>query len=202
MASKPLIALRFQRAELENKAELSDPARQILAQNPHPATLIAALRGAGLVRDAVHALALMLPHRQVVWWGCMAARALPDLDRRPADLAAVIAAERWVQNPQSAESEQAGDAAVQANRERGPAWVATAAAWAGPSLAPRGQVQVPPQPFLPGLATRTALILLQIEPSLTGRVGFADWLEIGAALMHGDTGTSALAALRQQLAGA
>ncbi len=201
MAGKPLIALRFQRTELEAKAELSGPGRAILAANPHPGTLITALREAELARDAVHALALMLPHRQVVWWGCLAARLLPDLDRRPADLAAVSAAESWVQNPQGGEAERAGEAAAQADLEHAPAWVATAAAWSGPSLAPRGQAQVPPAPYLAGLATRTALILLQTDPALAGRVGYGDWLAIGAALMHGDTGSIAQGTVRQRLAG-
>jgi hypothetical protein len=49
---------------------------------------------------------------------------------------------------------------------------------------------------------RTALILLQNDPALAGRAGYADWLAIGAALMHGDTGMTALGAVRQRLAGA
>lgn len=199
MATRPLIALRFQRAELEAKADLGDAARSVLGANPQPATLIPALIEAGLHRDAVCALALMLPHRQVVWWGCLAVRVLPDLERRPGDLAAVAAAESWVQAPQAAEAERAGDAAAQIGLDRAPAWVATAAAWTGPSLAPRGQATVPPQPYLPGLAIRTALFLLGSEPALAGRAGLADWLTIGTTLMHGDTGMAALGALRQRL---
>jgi hypothetical protein len=201
MASRPIIPLRFQRAEIEKKAKLSSEAAAILARNPHPVTLLAGLREAGLARDGVYALVLMLPHRQVVWWGCLAARLLPDLDRRPADLACVAAAERWVQSPQAHEAEQAGEAAAAADRGRGPAWVATAASWAGPSLAPRGQQVVPPAPHLPGAATRSALVLLLLEPALAGRVTYADWLTIGAMLMEGDTGSQAQAALRQRLAG-
>lgn len=201
MATRPLIALRFQRAELEAKAELGEAARGLLAANPQPATLIPALVEAGLHRDAMCALALMLPHRQVVWWGCLAARLLPDLERRPADLAAVAAAEAWVQGPRGEEAERAGEAAAQAGLDRAPGWVATAAAWTGPSLAPRGQAAVPPAPSLPGLAVRTALFLLVGDPALGGRLGLADWLTIGTTLMHGDTGMAAQGLLRQQLAG-
>ena len=74
------------RKRLERGVKLNYPeAVALMTRNPHPGTLIAALADAGLARDAVHALALMLPHRQVVWWACLAVRAIPDLDRRPAD---------------------------------------------------------------------------------------------------------------------
>ncbi|MFC3174562.1 DUF6931 family protein [Novosphingobium bradum] len=199
MATAPAIPLRFQRAEFESKADLSPQGRAVLAANPHPTRLIEALGAAKLDRDAVHALALMLPHRQVVWWGCLAARLLPDLDRRKTDLAAIAAAEAWTQNPAPAQAEQAAQAADQADRDLGPAWVATAAGWAGPSLAPRGQSAVPPPPHLPGTAVRTALVLLMLEPALQGRVSHADWLELGLALMRGENGSAAQGQLRRRL---
>ena len=199
MASQPAIPLRFQRAEFESKARLSPAGLALLAGNPHPVRLLDALSGAGLAQDAVYALAMMLPHRQVVWWGCLAARLLPDLERRSADLAAVAAAEAWTQGQAPAQAEQAGAAAERASRDLAPAWVAQAAFWSGPSIAPRGQQPVAPAPHLPGTAVRSALVLLMQEPALKGRVTFADWLALGEAMVRGENGAAAQAALRRRL---
>jgi len=201
MASAPLsIPLRFQRAELEAKADLTVDGKALLGRIGHPERLIQGLSEAGNRRDAIYALAMMLPHRQAVWWACLAARLLPDLDRRKHDLAAVAAAERWVQGGSPADAEHAGDFANACDPDFAPAWVATAAYWAGPSLAPRGQHPVPPPPHLPGVATRIALLLLGQDPALAGRIAFADWLEIGLELMTGGNGAKAQAALRERLA--
>jgi len=199
MATTPTIPLRFQRAEFESKARLSAAGLALLADNPHPVKLLEALGAAGLDHDASYALAMMLPHRQVVWWGCLAARLLPDLERRKDDLAAVAAAEGWTQGGTPALAEQAGLAGERARRDRAPAWVATAAFWSGPSLSARGQTPVAPAPHLPGTAVRTALILLMDEPALKGRVRFADWLELGKALVRGENGVAAQGQLRRRL---
>lgn len=201
MAAAPMsIPLRFQRSEIEAKADLTPEGKAMLAQIGHPERLMNALVEAGNARDAIYALALMLPHRQAVWWACLCVRLLPDLDRRKQDLAAVVMAERWVQGGAGGDAENAGDLANACDPDFGPAWVATAAYWSGPSIAPRGQQAVPPAPHLPGVATRIALLLLAQDPSLAGRVGFADWLGIGLELMSGGNGTKAQGALRDRLA--
>jgi hypothetical protein len=201
MASPPIsIPLRFQRAEIEAKADLTAEGKALLAQNGHPERLIKALVDAGNRRDAVYALVMMLPHRQSVWWACLAARLLPDLERRKQDLGAVAAAERWVQGGAPADAEHAGEVANNCDPDFAPAWVATAAFWAGPSLAPRGQHPVPPPPHLPGVATRTSLLLLGQEPALKGRIGLPDLLSIGLELMSGGNGGKAQGELRDRLA--
>ncbi len=198
MSAVTTIPLRFQRAELEAKADLTPEGLLCLQQAAHPERMIRTLIEAGNARDALYALAMMLPHRQAVWWACLAARTLPDLAARPADLAAVDIAERWVQSASAADAEQAG-ALADASTDTAPGWVAMAAFWAGPSLAPRGQQPVPPAPHLPGVAVRTALLLLTFEPSLNGRATLADWLDIGVALMNGENGRQAQATVRDRL---
>jgi hypothetical protein len=198
-SSSASIPLRFQRAELEAKADLTPEGRALLARIAHPEKLVAALVEAGFSRDAMHALAMMLPHRQAVWWACLAVRLLPDLDGRKADLAAVTAAERWVQGGSGADAERAGEFAQGCDRDFAPSWVATAAYWSGPSIAPRGQQAVAPAPHLPGVAARIALLLLPLEPALVGRVVFADWLAIGLELMAGGNGGQAQSELRGRL---
>lgn len=200
MATQPAsIALRFQRAELEAKADLTPDGRALLSRIAHPERLVNALVEAGNRRDAIYALALILPHRQAVWWACLAVRLLPDLERRKTDLAAVTAAERWVQGGSGADAERAGELANACDPDFAPAWVATAAFWAGPSIAPRGQQAVPPAPHLPGVATRIALLLLAQEPALADRIAFQDWIAIGLALMTGGNGSQAQAELRGRL---
>jgi hypothetical protein len=198
-SSSASIPLRFQRAELEAKADLTPEGRALLARIAHPEKLVAALVEASLARDAIHALAMILPHRQAVWWACLAVRLLPDLERRKADLAAVTAAERWVQGGSGADAERAGEFAQACDRDFAPSWVATAAYWSGPSIAPRGQQAVAPAPHLPGVAGRIALLLLPLEPGLVGRVAFADWLAIGLELMAGGNGGQAQSELRGRL---
>lgn len=194
------IPLRFQRAELEAKADLSPEGRALLGRIGHPEKLVAALADAGLARDAIHALAMILPHRQAVWWACLATRLLPDLDRRKADGEAIAAAERWVQGGAAADAERAGELANSCDTDFAPAWVATAAYWSGPSIAPRGQHPVPAPPHLPGVAARIALLLLSQDKALAGRFVFADWLPIGLALMAGGNGAQTQAELRSRLA--
>lgn len=200
MSVSPLsIPLRFQRAELESKADLTPEGKAMLARIAHPERLIAALVEDGNGRDAIHALTLMLPHRQAVWWACLAARLLPDLEHRKADLAAIGAAERWVQGGSDSDAERAGDLAKDCDPDFAPTWVATAAYWAGPSLAPRGQQAVPPAPHLPGVTTRISLLMLSHDPAFGGRIAFVDWLAIGLALMGGSNGSQAQSELRGRL---
>ncbi len=199
MANPSAIALRFQRQELEQKADLSPAGRVLLATARGPQDLLTALSAAGNTKDGINALAFMLPHRQVVWWACLGVRLLPDLARRSADLAAVEQAEAWVQSAAAADAERAGELAEQCNLHDAPGWTAMAAAWSGPSLAPRGLQAVPPAPFLPGVAARTALLLLIYDPAMGGRLDNADLLGIGLDLMNGDVGRKAQAAVRERL---
>lgn len=199
MSDVATIPLRFQRAELEEKADLTPEGRKRLAETAHPARLVEALHGDGNHRDALYALAMLLPHRQAVWWACLAARLVPGLEARRNDMAAVVAAERWVQSQNPGDAELAGELAEACSNDFGPYWVALAAFWAGPSLAPRGQQPVPPPPHLPGVAARSALLTLLDEPALDGVIGVADWLEMGMGLMRGDSGAEAQAALRRKI---
>jgi hypothetical protein len=193
------IPLRFQRAELEAKADLTPEGKVLLARIGHPERLVAALVDTGNARDAIHALTLMLPHRQAVWWACLALRLLPDLERRKPDLAALTVAERWVQGGSGSDAERAGELAQDCDPDLASTWVATAAYWSGPSIAPRGQQAVQPAPHLAGVAARIALLMLSQDPAFQGRIAFADWLAIGLALMAGGNGGQAQADLQARL---
>ncbi len=202
MDDPTIIPLRFQRAELENQADLSEEALAVLANIARPDELVDKLVEADLLEDAIRALTIMLPHRQAVWWACLAVRLLPDLAARPKELAAVESAERWVQSMSPADAEEAGPTQEGCDPRRAPGWAAMAAFWSGPSLAPRGQQAVRPAPHLTGSAARAAILLLNLDPKLAERVSTADLLEIGRSLMRGETGRQAQAAVMSKLASA
>lgn len=199
MATAPVIPLRFQRQELQAKAALSNPGLACLSWVAGPQELLAALTQLEAHRDALAALALMLPRRQAVWWACLAVRLLPDLAQRPAEQVAIEAAEAWVQTQRVEDGERAQTAAELCPMAAAATYAAFAAYWSGPSLAPRGQQPVAPAPYLPGVGVRSALLLLLGDPVLGGRLSAADLLAIGWALMHGDSGRQAQAAVRGRL---
>jgi hypothetical protein len=200
MNSAQTIPLRFQKAELQDKAELSAEALAELSRTRGPGELIDKLGAMADARDAVSSLALMLPHRQTVWWACLAARLIPDLAARANELAAVEIAESWVQTQAEGDCEQAFAAWQKCDARAAGGWAAMAAHWSGTSIAPRGQAPVPPARHLPGIATRTAMIFTVLDASIAGRIGYGDLLAIGKELMHGELGRRAQAAARDRIA--
>lgn len=200
--SATLIPLRFQRQELREKASLSAAALHCLASATGPEQLLATLAAEGEPLDAISALALMLPRRQAVWWACLGTRLIPGLDGRPAEAAALEAAEAWVQSQAAEDAEAAQDAAARCPPSAAATYAALAAFWSGPSIAPRGQQAVAPAAHLPGVATRVALLLTANDPAVDGRIGFDDLLGIGLDLMKGDLGRKAQEAVRERVGAA
>ena len=188
------------RSELREHGRLSPGALALLDDCAQPAEFVETLVARQFADDAVHALALLLPHRQCVWWACLSVRLIPDIGKRELEDAAVLAAEKWVQSQAPNEAEAAGRAAKKCDKGKAAAWAAQAAHWSGPSLAPRGQPEVPPSPFLAGVATRSALTLLGLDPAFGKPVALAQWLPIGLALMAGENGKEAQGQVKESLA--
>jgi len=192
-------ALRFQRAELREKAALSPEGLACLATAPGPRELIAELEQSAGARDAVNALAQILPHRQAVWWACLVTRLYPALAMRPSEMAAVTSAETWVQTNAPADAARALAAAEACDSGDAPHWAAMAAYWSGPTLAPPDQPPVAPAPHLPGIAVRTVLLLTVGDAAFDNALSYRDVLGIGVALMNGDLGRTTQAAVRDRL---
>jgi hypothetical protein len=195
------LPLRFQRMELQEHGGLSDRGLDALATTTGPEALLATLTALPDQADAAAALALMLPRRQSVWWACLAVRLIPGMADRAAERVALETAEAWVQTTADEAAERAFTAAEFCAVAAPARWAAMAAHWSGPSIAPRGQQPVPPAAHLTGIATRTALLFTVHDPALRGRVSYADLVAIGIALMHGDVGRKAQAAVLDRLAG-
>ncbi len=147
--------------------------------------LIEALRARNHDRDALHALCLILPHRQSVWWACLAARLMPDLARTLTSLPLSRRPSAGCRAPRPA---------TPSRRACWPRPATTAAArigsrrpLSGLALRSRRAASSPcrPAPYLPGVAVRAALLLFGLEPGLAGRVTPGDWMTMGLALMRG-----------------
>ncbi|WP_156361767.1 DUF6931 family protein [Sphingomonas sp. Leaf343] len=196
-----VVPLRFQRLELQEHGGLSAAGLEALATTTGPEALLTTLMAMPDQADAAAALALMLPRRQSVWWACLAVRLIPGIGERAAERVALETAETWVQTTSDEAAERAFTAAEFCAVSAPARWAAMAAHWSGPSIAPRGLQPVPPAAHLTGIATRTAMLFTVHDPALRGRLAFADLVAIGVALMHGDVGRKAQAAVLDRLAG-
>ena len=180
------VPVRFQRADLEDHADLSEPARALLGQARGPEDFLRALHGAGRQRDLLATLAMILPKRQAVWWACLAARLSTPAKGSP-EARAVNAAESWVQTQGDEARENAEAAAEALDHDGAAAWAALAAFWSGGSIGPRGQAPVPPAAHLTGTAVRSALLMTAAErPD-----AWEDLVAIGFEILSGETGRAA-----------
>jgi hypothetical protein len=180
------LPVRFQRAELLSHADLSDAGRALADDARGPEDLVGALRNSGNHRDLIAALALILPKRQAVWWACLAARLLaPAAGSR--ELAAINAAEAWVQTQGEEERFRAEAAADALEHDGAAAWAALAAFWSGGSIGPRDAQPVPPASHLTGTAVRGALFMTAAaRPS-----AWEQLVEIGLEILAGGSGRTA-----------
>src|SRR5579871_5960995 len=89
-------------AEVAKSLPLSDAAKALLTPALSVRQFFEALVAAPLPEDAIRLLAVSLPKREAVWWGCLCVRpALPTPTPEPA-AKALAAAERWVKDPSEA----------------------------------------------------------------------------------------------------
>lgn len=146
------------------RLELDAATQPLLAGVTDAATGVDALERAGKLIEACRLVAHALPKREAVWWCCMCARAVPDAATTPADAAALAAAEQWVRRPDEASRRAAMEAAQAAGYRSAEAWAAVGAFWSGGSMAPEGQVAVPPGDHLTGVAIAGAVVLAAVRP--------------------------------------
>jgi hypothetical protein len=124
---------------------------------------VARLEAAGHLMPACRLIAHALPKREAVWWACMCARAVPDANATPLDLAALDAAEAWVRRPEEPARRACMAAAERAQYRSTEAWAAVGAFWSGGSIAPEGQPVVPPGDHLTGTAIGGGVILAAVR---------------------------------------
>jgi hypothetical protein len=127
---------------------LSDPAKVLLRDGVAPRAYFDLLVQKELPLDAIKFLAAALPKPEAVWWACLCARQV-HASAPPKVLAAVQAAEKWVQQP-TEENRRAAQPAAEAAELSTPAGcTAMAVFMSGGSIAPvSSKVDVPPAEHL------------------------------------------------------
>lgn len=122
--------------ELSGKLKLSDQGRELLEEGQRPADYYDVLTGGGLWEDAIRFLAIWLPRRRAVWWGCRSVLSTGESQLSAAQRAVVDAAAAWAQDP-TEEHRRAARAAARAIGGKTPAgWLGMAAFWAEGSIGP------------------------------------------------------------------
>lgn len=108
--------------------------------------------------DAIRFLALALPKREAVWWGCLCARNNCD-PKAVKDIQALNAAEEWVYKPSEEARQKCGLLAESTQYKTAAGWAAMAAFWSGGSMTPPNTPVVPPADELTGKAVGGAVLL-------------------------------------------
>jgi len=161
-------------AELCADLRIGEDAERLLESDPSPREFQETLIARELFPDAIRFLAYRLPRSEAVAWAVRCVRkANAELSVKEA--AALEAAERWLGDA-SDENRRAAETAAEAAEFEGPAsWVAMAVFWSGGSMAPAGQVAVPPPPGLIAEAVSAALTIAALgdEPKLAPDVNRA-----------------------------
>ena len=120
-----------------------------------PIAFLERLAAGGKPDHAVAVCAYLLPRREAVWWGCASARTLLA-DKLPGDLAALLAAEAWVQQPTEENRQAALAIGNEAASSEPLTWLALAAGWSSGTFAP---TPLPIPAFMTGRGIRIALLI-------------------------------------------
>ncbi|MCL4205423.1 MAG: FHA domain-containing protein [Pirellulaceae bacterium] len=137
----------------------SEAARQLLQDDLPPADYLDRLIAAELLTDAVRFLAAWLPKPAAVAWASGCVRSVLEETAKPADQAALDAAEAWAAQPDETKRRAAADAAKACNNSGPAASVALAAFWSEGSLAPPNLPPVPPPPTATAQSLAAALMM-------------------------------------------
>ena len=99
------------------------------------------------------------------------------------------AAEAWVRKP-SDENRRLAKARADAiiDTQAPAAWAATAAGWSSGSIGPKDVPDIPPEPFMTGVATFTAVLLAAGVDPENAEARFTGYLERGIDIAKGGTG--------------
>lgn len=154
-------------ADAAGLIDLSDEALELLVPTATPAGFLEALVGADLMTDAIKLLGVSLPRREAVWWACLRARrgvssllGVAPAKVKPAEIAAIEAAEAWVLHPSEEKRRVTYGHAEGLGFKTAGAFAALAAFWSSGSIAPPSSaVVVPPSDELTGKAAAACVLL-------------------------------------------
>ncbi|MEM7423423.1 MAG: hypothetical protein AAF334_06845 [Pseudomonadota bacterium] len=133
-----------------------------IAEGVSPQEHVKSLLDANEPLAATIFMALALPKRDAVWWGCLALRGMGHVD--PLTQEGIRLAEAWCKNPEEDERRAAGTFAEENYFEGAGAWIAFAAFTTSGSLAPAGLQAVPPSSEVSGKSAAMAVIQATEDP--------------------------------------
>lgn len=171
-------------ADVARPLTLSDGARALLTPTATPRQYFDALAGT-FPEDALRFLAVALPKREAVGWGCRCVRERLAAGLPPAAGAALAAAEAWVKEPTESARRAAGSAAEAAGHGTAAGCLAASAFWSGGSLAPPDLPPAPPADHLTGLAVAGALLLAASADLPTAPEAHRRFLALGGDIAAG-----------------
>ncbi len=114
--------------------DLDADSVELLNADMRPESFIGELSAAKKWRDAVKVMTRALPPREVVWWACVCARQLKALSGNTSEIAALVAAEKWVNKPTEENRREAFRLAQESAAASAGTMCALAAAFSGGKL--------------------------------------------------------------------
>jgi hypothetical protein len=154
----PLMAV-----DVAAKFRLLSTARRLLVPELTARGFLDLLIERELYVDALRLLALALPRRLAVWWGCLCVWQ-SFREKLPQDVVAALeAAVRWVLDPSEQNRRAAEEPGKSGDFETAASCLAMAAHWSGGSMLPPGLPVVPPAEILTGKLIGGAVLLAALQ---------------------------------------
>jgi hypothetical protein len=145
--SQPM-ELKGTAAEICQRFEPSEKARKLLRPGLSPREFLRLVEADHLYLDGIRFSAYALPSRGAIWWGCLCLwsiyRPKPP-EKIAAALNSVVA---WVQEPDEEKRRAAEAVIAEAGMGTPAGGLAAAVFYSGDNIAPPGQPEVKPKPFL------------------------------------------------------
>ena len=147
-------------AELCNRADLGEDARELAAPDISVRGYVEQLARGGRLRDAAAALAQLLPKKDAITWGLESVRKVPEAGKKPGAESAIKAVEAWLAGADDQKRRAAMTAAEQAGVATPAGCLGLAVFLSGGSIAPPDTPVAPEaEPQLTGKMTAAALAL-------------------------------------------
>jgi hypothetical protein len=143
-------------------AKLSGEARALIVPGQADAAILESMVAAGLLKDAVRFMPLMLPRREAAWWASQCVRTVAAALADPRAVEVLDSVEKWVAAPKD-EARRAAFAIAQILGMATPAGcVGAAVFFSEGSLGPATLAEVPPPPHASPTAAASAVLLAAV----------------------------------------
>jgi hypothetical protein len=174
-------------AEICRRFEVGDDARALLRDDLTADAYVERLIAKQLYDDALKFVAHSLPKREAVWWGCLCVWKMRRPNPPEKEAGALDAAVHWVIEPAEEHRRLAETAGQKAGADTPSGALALAAFWSEGSMAPAGQPEVAPPPYLAGQTLAAVLDLVLAEAEGDRRADHqSQFLQLGREVARGE----------------